>query len=44
VIAALEVKRNAWGCDIDKEYCAQGILKLDALRKGEQETVVEDAV
>jgi hypothetical protein len=36
LISALEVKRNGWSCDIDKEYCAQGILKLEAMRKGEE--------
>ena len=36
IIAALETKRNAWGCDIDKEYCGQGVLKLEELRKGEK--------
>jgi len=36
VIAALELKRNAWGCDIDKEYCAQGILRLEGVKRGEE--------
>jgi hypothetical protein len=42
LISALEMKRNGWSCDIDKEYCAQGILRLEAMKKGEQETVEEE--
>jgi ParB/RepB/Spo0J family partition protein len=42
LISALEMKRNGWSCDIDKEYCSQGILRLEALKKGEQETVEEE--
>lgn len=41
VISALEMKRNAWGCDIDKEYCNQGVLKLENLKKGEGEVEMQ---
>ena len=37
IISALEINRNAWGCDIDKEYCGQGILRLEKLLKGKKE-------
>ena len=33
VLSALEMKRNAWGCDIDKEYCSQGVLKLEKMMR-----------
>lgn len=34
LISALEIKRNGWSCDIDKECCSQGILRLEMLKKG----------
>lgn len=33
VVSALECRRQAWGCDIDKEYCNQGILRLEKMEK-----------
>jgi site-specific DNA-methyltransferase (adenine-specific) len=44
LIAALECKRNAWGCELDKEYYSQGILKLEKMRTNAQqeETEIEE--
>lgn len=36
LIAGLECNRNVWGCEIDKEYYSQGVLKIEKF-KGEQE-------
>jgi len=35
IIAALEMKRNAWGCELDKEYYSQGVLKLERMQNEE---------
>lgn len=33
LISGLQMKRNVWGCEIDKEYHSQGVLLLETLRK-----------
>jgi len=42
LIAGLECKRRVWGCEIDKEYYSQIVLKLEKMKKGEME--VEEKV
>ncbi len=37
LLAALETKRNAWGCELDKEYYGQGVLRLEAFKKSQGE-------
>ena len=36
LVAAFECKRRAWGVELDKEYHAQGVLKIEEfIRKGD---------
>lgn len=37
LISAFEVKRQAWGCEMDKEYYQQGVLQLEAFVKAQGE-------
>lgn len=42
LVAAFEMKRNAWGCELDKEYHSKGILRLEKLvKEGETEKEAE---
>ena len=36
LLAAFETKRQAWGCELDKEYYGQGVLRLEEFKKGEE--------
>ena len=42
LIAGLECKRRVWGCEIDKEYYSQIVLKLEKMKNSEME--VEESV
>lgn len=42
MMASYECKRNAWGCELDKEYYNQGILKLETFHDKKDEDVVEE--
>ena len=33
LVAAYQMNREAWGCELDKEYYGQGVLKLEKLGK-----------
>jgi site-specific DNA-methyltransferase (adenine-specific) len=45
IIAAFECKRQAWGCELDKEYYGQGLLRIEAFAsKGIEEEVTEEVV
>ena len=33
LVAAFECNRQAWGCELDKEYYSQGVLKIEKLMK-----------
>jgi len=37
LLAAFETKREAWGCELDKEYYGQGVLRIEALKKSQGE-------
>ena len=39
LISAFEVKRQAFGIDLDKEYYTQGILRIEAFKKAQGEDV-----
>ncbi len=36
LIAGLECTRNVWGCELDKEYYGQGVLKLEKFKSEEE--------
>jgi len=36
IISAFEVKRQAWGCELDKEYYHQGVLRIEAFEKSQE--------
>ena len=37
LVGAFECKRRAWGCEKDKEYHSQGVLKIEEFKKKEGE-------
>lgn len=37
LISAFEVKRQGWGCELDKEYYTQGVLRIEEFKKSQGE-------
>jgi len=35
LVAAFECNRRAWGCELDKEYYSQAVLRLEKMKEGE---------
>jgi site-specific DNA-methyltransferase (adenine-specific) len=44
IIAAFECKRQAWGCELDKEYYGQSLLRIEKFASSGIEVEEEEVV